>query len=101
MGRMGRIFHRTPRECARVGKVLQQYLDMELDAATASEVLSHLEECRDCGLEADTYQAIKDSVGRQGAPDSAAIDRLKAFADELASGDVDPDDERGTDPDAR
>lgn len=97
MGRMNRIFDRTPRECARIGKVLQQYLDMELDAATASEVLIHLEDCRHCGLEADTYQAIKDSVGRQGAPDSDAFERLKAFADELASGEVpvddDPDDD--------
>ena len=88
---LGRLFHRMPKDCARVGKVLQQYLDQELDAATASEVLAHLEECRDCGLEADTYQRIKDSVGRQADVDPDALDRLRAFADELTSGDTTPD----------
>lgn len=82
---MRKLFHRMPKDCARVGKVLQQYLDKELDAATASEVLSHLEECRDCGLEAETYQRIKDSVSRSSGPDKATLERLRAFAEELTA----------------
>jgi len=81
-----RLFRRLPRDCARVGKVLQQYLDTELDAATASEVLSHLEECRDCGLEAATYRRIKASVARSGVPDPDEVANLRAFAEELAAG---------------
>ena len=79
-------FKRMPKDCMRVGKVLQQYLDGELDATTASEVLSHLEECKNCGLEAETYRRLKSSVGRSGEPDVEALDRLRAFADELAAG---------------
>ena len=82
---MRSLFQRMPKDCARVGKVLQQYLDKELDAATASEVLAHLEECRDCGLEAETYQRIKDSVSRSSEPDKDALDRLRAFAEDLAA----------------
>lgn len=81
------LFMRMPKDCRKVGKVLQQYLDMELDAATASEVLSHLEDCKNCGLEAETYRRIKDSVGRSGTPDAESLHRLRAFADELAAGD--------------
>ena len=91
---MKRLFGRVPKDCAEVGKILQQYLDVELDAASASRVLSHLEDCRNCGLELETYHRIKDSVSRQVRPDSGALDRLRAFADELAKGkaNLDPDD---------
>ena len=88
--RIRSLFIRTPTECARVGKVLQEYLDSELDAETASQVLSHLDDCRQCGLEAETYRRIKDSIGRQFQPDAAAIERLRNFADRLIAGEVDP-----------
>lgn len=85
------LFHRMPRDCARVGKVLQQYLDSELDVATATEVLSHLEECRDCGLEAETYRRIKASVARSGIPDPDSLQKLRAFAEELATSGEQPE----------
>ena len=85
MRMLRRLSHRMPRDCARVGKVLQQYLDSELDVATASEVLSHLEDCRDCGLEAETYRRIKASVARSGTPDPDSLQKLRAFAEELAT----------------
>jgi anti-sigma factor RsiW len=88
--RIRSLFSRTPTECARVGRVLQEYLDSELDAETASQVLSHLEECRHCGLEAETYRRIKDSIGRQSQPDAAATDRLRNFAERLIAGEIDP-----------
>lgn len=74
-------------DCYRVAKVLQAYLDGEVDAVTAEDVADHLEHCRLCGLEAGTYRAIKaaiasgaQSTARTGVPvDPAVLQRLQAF----------------------
>ena len=75
-------------ECYRVAKVLQSYLDGEVDAATAGDVAAHLEHCRRCGLEASTYRAIKaaiaDGPGPAGRVDDTALARLRTFATSLA-----------------
>jgi anti-sigma factor RsiW len=74
--------------CLRVTRVLQSYLDGEVDASTATIVAQHLEECRKCGLEASTYLAIKTAITQAGDDsarvDAAAVDRLRTFAHDLA-----------------
>lgn len=79
--------------CHQVGKVLQFYLDHELDDDTARKVAAHLEDCRRCGLEADTYEALKASLQR--GPASLAdepVTRLREFGERLARGELDPGD---------
>ncbi len=74
--------------CHRVARVLQSYLDGEVEPSVATLVAEHLEECRRCGLEASTYRAIKLAVMSTGAGavdvDPAAVERLRQFALELA-----------------
>lgn len=76
------------RRCRHVMRVLQSYLDGEVDAQTADVVAVHLEECRRCGLEAATYEAIKvalaSGVEAGHVPvDPATLDRLHAFVASL------------------
>lgn len=72
--------------CSEVGRLLQRYLDGELDAPNEVDALAaHLDECDRCGLEADTYRHIKESLERRRtvlAPES--IERLREFGDHLA-----------------
>lgn len=74
-------------ECYRVAKALQAYLDGEVDDMTAEMVSAHLETCRRCGLEANTYRAIKAAtVAAESAPDPLDVDavtRLRRFAEGL------------------
>lgn len=72
--------------CHEVARLLQSYLDGELDDLGRERVVQHLDDCRRCGLEAETYRAIKDSLVR-AAPElpPEPLERLRAFADDLAS----------------
>jgi anti-sigma factor RsiW len=74
--------------CLQVTRVLQSYLDGEVDATTSAIVAQHLEECRRCGLEASTYRTIKAAISQVGdeaaAVDPAAVERLRHFAHDLA-----------------
>lgn len=71
--------------CAEVAQVLQSYLDGHVDDLTARRVSRHLEHCRRCGLEAETYQAIKDALVRRGREvDAQTLERLRAFGARLA-----------------
>lgn len=74
--------------CLRVTRILQAYLDGEVDEATSAMVAKHLEECRRCGLEASTYRAIKVAITETGpdvAPvDANAVERLSRFAEDLS-----------------
>jgi anti-sigma factor RsiW len=76
-------------ECHRVAKVLQAYLDGEVDGMTAEMVHNHLETCRKCGLEANTYRAIKAATlvaeSETEPVDPEAVERLRRFADGLSS----------------
>ncbi|MBA2609350.1 MAG: zf-HC2 domain-containing protein [Actinobacteria bacterium] len=82
--------------CMEVGRVMHRYLDRELDEHTAKRVARHLEECRRCGLEAAAYTEIKHALGRRTSTvDAAALDRLRAFSDSLASGHALPDADTG------
>jgi anti-sigma factor RsiW len=75
--------------CYHTSRALQHYLDGETDDLTAARVAEHLEECRRCGLQARTYEAIKQAL-RSGARDvdDLTLHRLRVFSRSLA----DPDD---------
>jgi anti-sigma factor RsiW len=67
-----------------VGRVLQRYLDEELDEGLSRRVHEHLEHCRRCGLEATAYEELKDALGRKAAPlRPEAAQRLRDFASSL------------------
>lgn len=71
--------------CAEVAKVLQSYLDGQVDDLAAGRVRHHLEHCRRCGLEAETYEAIKAALARRPPQvDTDAVERLRAFGQRLA-----------------
>ena len=77
--------------CVEVGRKIQTYLDGELDEVAAAMVSSHLAECRRCGLSADDYRALKSALaGERETVPLASLQRLQAFAAELAAGDVTP-----------
>lgn len=77
------------RTCHEVGRILQDYLDDGLDEKTVAKVTAHLDHCRRCGMEADTYTRIKEAVARVGREgmihpeDQLSIERLRRFADAL------------------
>jgi anti-sigma factor RsiW len=76
-----------PMTCEEVGKLLQEYLDDQLDEARAGRLAAHLEECRRCGLEADTYRQIKHSLASsQGDLPADSLARLRDFGQRLARG---------------
>lgn len=74
-----------PWRCWQVLRELQSYLDGMTDEATDGKVTAHLEECRRCGLEADTYRAIKQAIAHHERPPHSAVDRLRAFGENLVS----------------
>jgi len=79
--------------CLRTSRALQRYLDGETDDLTAARVAAHLEECRRCGLQAQTYRAIKQAL-RGGNVDELALRRLRAFSGSLTASDPNADDDR-------
>ena len=76
-------------ECVRVAEMLQEYLDVEGSPEAAARVQAHLDECRDCGLEADAFVELKEAVRRHGEADSGAKHRLQDFAERLSRGGLD------------
>ncbi len=77
-----------PLSCRQVGKVLQSFLDGETDDATRALVADHLEDCRRCGLGADTYLQIKAALARSATePSPEALERLRSFSQRLVAGD--------------
>lgn len=74
--------------CSDVARLLQSYLDRELtDEAAVAAIELHLEDCRRCGLEAETYASIKDALqARRPSLDPDSLDRLRAFGAQLADG---------------
>ena len=77
----------TEVNCREVGRVLQSYLDGDVESDFADKIAAHLEKCKDCGLEYETYSRIKDSLATQADAeiDSEAIARLRDFGRNLAS----------------
>lgn len=80
----------TRARCLRVARVLQTYLDGEVDPPTATAVAEHLETCRRCGLEASTYAAIKTAIAAGDTSEHVEVDpavlvRLDTFARALVA----------------
>ncbi len=71
--------------CLEVGRVLQSYLHGHVDELTARRVARHLELCRRCGLEAETFTEIKNALSRRGQVevDPGAVARLREFGARL------------------
>ena len=44
---------------------MQSVLDGQTDADTHARVVHHLDACKRCGLEAETYRSIKESLATQ------------------------------------
>lgn len=81
-----------PLSCQEVGKLLQRYLDGEVDGEMARKVGEHLEDCRRCGLEVEVYGEIKAALARQApALPDAALRRLRDFGEHLANDHSAPD----------
>ena len=80
------MFTLTRSECQKVAGILPAYLDGEADPASARRVAEHLDVCRECGLDANTYLAIRSVLAATGRvpAEGDAVDRLRRFADELA-----------------
>lgn len=71
-------------DCGEVARVLQTYLDSELDQRIARKVSRHLEDCRRCGLEASTYRELKQRLSDMRRPvDPQVVERLRVFVDKL------------------
>ncbi|HSH22766.1 MAG TPA: zf-HC2 domain-containing protein [Acidimicrobiales bacterium] len=77
-------------DCREVGRVLQSYLDGELDESTARRIGAHLELCQRCGLEAATYLEIRRCLERRARtlPDDS-LERLRTFATRLTRSGLD------------
>lgn len=70
--------------CREVARQLHSYLDGEIDDVMARRIERHLELCRRCGLEAETYTEIKRALARRGEPvPDDALRRLRRFGADL------------------
>lgn len=79
--------------CPEVARTLQSYLDGRVDDEWAARVAAHLEDCRRCGLKAQTYRDIKTALARRQpevAPETLA--ELRSFADGLMRDETSPTD---------
>jgi hypothetical protein len=83
-------FAERPLSCRQVGKIIQRFLDAELDEVTTDKMAEHLEDCRRCGMAADVYLEIKASIGRNApvVPEEA-LTRLQEFSWDLVRGEGD------------
>ncbi|NIR39979.1 MAG: hypothetical protein GWN79_20905, partial [Actinobacteria bacterium] len=52
--------HGAEASCREVGRALQHYLDGNVAEDFAEKIADHLEDCRRCGLEVETYTRIKE-----------------------------------------
>ena len=70
--------------CLQTRRVLQSFLDGEAEPQLTQRIARHLDACRACGLESQTYSAIKASLHTQAAsPTVETLSRLTAFAASL------------------
>lgn len=72
--------------CKEIADVLQSFLDGELDSSDIPIVEAHLDACRDCGLEAETYEAVKVSLTKHRVSiDADVLARLRDFGAQLTN----------------
>jgi len=76
-----------PMNCETVGKLLQRYLDGELDAPRGRRLAEHLEVCRHCGLDADAYTQVKVALAHSSEVPPSMVARLQEFGRSLLDGD--------------
>ena len=71
--------------CPEVARLLQQFLDDEVDDPVVVEALTvHLDECAPCGYEAETFRTIKAALAARREPlEPDSVDRLRAFGSSL------------------
>ncbi len=75
--------------CREVGKVLQSYLDDDVEGDFAGKIAAHLDACKECGLEVETYRQIKTSLaGKMPEVDPDAVARLRSFGEKLKTGEM-------------
>ena len=88
LGRWPSVRSGVALSCPEVGRLLQRFLDGELNDDAEIEMLSeHLDECKRCGLEADTYRKIKEALASRRIPvPLESVERLRAFGEQLAEG---------------
>ncbi len=81
-------------DCRQVARVLQSYLDGEIDPVDVPAITEHLDACRDCGLAEATYDRIKVALARPSGTDidPAVLERLRSFTEALERS-VDPQSE--------
>ena len=73
--------------CLQVARILQRYLDDQLDEGAAAQVADHLDACRRCGLDAESYREIKVALASRTRPPSPEqVERLTSFVAGLVSG---------------
>ena len=77
----------APMDCAAVGKVLQRFLDGELDPRRSSRVDEHLAGCAWCEHEAHEFRSLKSALARGTSAPIDAAARLRALGEELVRDD--------------
>lgn len=83
-----RLFRRDREtlRCRKVRRLVNAFLDDEIDPALARRVAAHLDVCEDCGLEAETYRAVKRALTDvREELDPHVLERLERFVDRLPS----------------
>ena len=90
--RLNMFKQRGGASCVQVARKLQQYLDGDLVGARRDKVAAHLAECRRCGLDEASYQAISAALERRRTEvPPEPMNRLRQFAMDLASGNIQPE----------
>lgn len=69
--------------CRSARRFIQALADGELEPLEVEALQRHLDACVDCGLEFDTYRAIKSALARLKRPDPSALERLESFLEQL------------------
>jgi anti-sigma factor RsiW len=70
----------------RQRRLVQAYLDGELDGAPSRAAIEHLETCFDCSSAAETHQLVRSSLRRltNGAVPALALVRIRRYGHDLA-----------------
>lgn len=84
--------------CKQVARVLQAYLNGDLDELDTRRVTAHLEDCRRCGLEAATIREIKRALAGRYEPPPDAVARLRAFCEDMLQGELETGGDRSPRP---
>lgn len=70
--------------CLEVWRVLTAFVDGEVEEDYALKIAEHLDDCRRCGMKAEAYSRIKESLqARPPRLDPEAVARLREFGAEL------------------